>query len=510
MAPAQGTKDTKSLSRKSNITGKLTSEEPLSYDKGEMYNSSKTRVGPTSGHSDTLVPSKSLGSGRGDTLVSDGSLQIDPKPVDQAKEQEELYFENLKEQTQSAIRYIHDHGKVFQELGYNIKKIDKMHLEINSLKEAISREPSNTEYQNLFQDNFRAIVEMADDLKDFLSIDYDLEARKDTERKERIEKLLEKLPRNNGDRPTLSNLSSKQWWTLFNDAQQTNDPELFYERQDPGYRQGMIEFFNRVLIPAQNREQKYMSYNDYTEMHKIATEFLPNDKRDQMRWRGGIDELTTAYTRYNITPAKNTEILYERFKSFQEMRNEHINDLPLFQNWQSEEEEYIEEVVHSIRQSSPRAITIGWVRHDYKPTAIDPSDQFYAAELGSTIMIPSYLKDEGPRHVDSVLKLYYQGRETPGQTEYQRLRAIAETIRKLHVMHPKYDGNSRTNIFGLMNKWLIEEGFSPTILPNGKGVFYGVKTLDGLVEDMVIGMHSFMREVKQNKENTVSAIETTH
>jgi len=117
-------------------------------------------------------------------------------------------------------------------------------------------------------------------------------------------------------------------------------------------------------------------------------------------------------------------------------------------------------------------------------------------------MIPSYLKDEGQKHVNSILESYYQGREKPSQTDYQRLREIARTIRALHVIHTKYDANSRTNIFGLMNKWLIEEVFSPTILPYGKGVFYGEKTIDGLVEDMLIGMHLFMREVEKDQENT--------
>jgi len=434
----------------------------------------------------------------------------------------QIEFENLesqKKQAQLATDYINNHKEAFEELGYNIKKLNKMQLEDNSLREAFSREPDNTKYRDLFVDNFRAIIEMADHLKDFLNIDHHLVSKRDAERKERIEKLLEGLP-NKGDRPTLSDLPREQWWRLFIDrsrhseAEKKDDPGmLFDDDQSPGYKQCMMELFDTMLISAQNCEQKYMNYDDYTSIHNIAIKFDSsfNGKRDEMYQMGGIDKLTEEYTRYRIDPAENVEILHERIKAFQEMRNECINGLPLFQNWQSEEEEYIEHVVHSIGQSSPRAITIGWVRHDYKPTALEQSKQFYAAERGHTIMIPSYRKQDGPRHVNSVLTLYYQGRETrEDQTEYQRLTAIAETIRRLHVMHPKRDGNGRINMSGLMNKWLIEEGFSPAILPNDPEVFIGLKTLDGLVEDMVSGMHLFMGEVEQNKKNTVSAIETTH
>jgi len=425
--------------------------------------------------------------------------------------QENLYFEDLKQQTQSAINSINNHKEVFQELGYNIKQLNQMHLEINSLKDAISREPDNTEHKNLFQENFRAIVEMADDLNDFLSIDHDLEDKRDKGRKERIKRSLEELPRNKDDRPILSDLPRKQQWKMYvgapmhKKAQQISDPGLFLDlHKGPeyqGYKQSMMKLFDNVLVPAQNSGQKDMNYDDLTRMYDLATEFLPNDQRDQMRRMGGIDEASNAYTRYFIAKEENTEMLYERFRLFQELQKDHFCGLPLFQNWPSEQK-YIEQIVNDIRESPSKAITVGWVRHDYKPTALEPSLQSYAAEPGNTIMIPSYRKSEGPRYVNSILSAYYQGREKSGQTEYDRLTEIARTIRALFIMHPKYDGNGRTIMFGLMNKFLIEEGFSPTILPNANKVNL---TLDGLVEDMLIGMHSFMRAVKENKETSVNA-----
>jgi hypothetical protein len=209
---------------------------------------------------------------------------------------------------------------------------------------------------------------------------------------------------------------------------------------------------------------------------------------------GGIGESADSYTFHCITMKENAEMLDHRLRVFRELQKDCINGLPLFQHWQSEKES-IEQIVDDIKQSPPKAITVGWMRHDYKPIGSEPHIQLYPSEPGHTIMIPSYRKSEGPEHVDSVLRSYYQGRKRPSQTEYERLTEIARTIRTLFIMHPKSDGNGRTITFGLLNKFLIEEGFSPTILPTAKVC----RTLDGLVEDMVIGMHSFMREVQQNQ-----------
>ncbi len=67
-------------------------------------------------------------------------------------------------------------------------------------------------------------------------------------------------------------------------------------------------------------------------------------------------------------------------------------------------------------------------------------------------------------------------------------------------MRPKVGGNEQTHTF-LLNKWLVEEGFSSTILPNGLKVFEGAKTIDGIVKDMVEGMHSFKNEVDKSSKS---------
>ena len=285
---------------------------------------------------------------------------------------------------------------------------------------------------------------------------------------------------------------------MHEEAQKLSDPGRFFDKdRSPGYQKGMIKLFEKVLVPAQYRGQDDMNYNDYNEIHEIPVKYAPNEKKAKMRKNGGISG--DGYNFYGLSPMKEEEI-QERLTALQEMREERINELPLFQNWQSLKEKFLEEIARKIVQSSdPPAITVGWVRHNYTETN-KRCDQYYGAMPGFIIMLPAYLKEEGPKNVNTVLKRYYQDRGEQNQTEYQRLREIARTVRALHIMHPKYDGNGRTHIFGLMNKWLIEEGFCPAILPNGARVFGGIKTLDGLVEDMLVGMHSFIKEVEEDQK----------
>ncbi len=407
-----------------------------------------------------------------------------------------------------------DHKKAFQKLGYNFERFKKIQSEASSLKSGLLENcnKEDEDYkakQKKFEECCKSISKMHGDLTEFLNMNTDLELKKVSERKERIEKLLEELPQ---VRPTLSDLPREQWWNLYIDAPmheealKHSDPGYFFDQDEsPGYQQSMINLFEKVLVPAKNGSQKDMNYDEYTEIHKIVTECVPSYVQKMvMRISSGIRENDNMFVYYGLKPIESSEI-QERLTALIEMREERINGLPLFRNWQSLEEDFVEQITQKIVQSPPQAITVGWVRHDYTQTRLY-GEPFYGAEPGFTIMIPAYREEEGRRHVNTILESYYQGRERPNQNEYQRLREIARTVRALHVMHPKADGNGRTHIFGLMNKWLIEEGFTPAILPNGPEIFGGSKTLDGLVEDMLNGMHLFGKAVGQNRKKIWESI----
>jgi len=223
--------------------------------------------------------------------------------------------------------YILQHQEAFQELGYNIMRFQKIHSELQGIIGGDRDEPDgiNPGHAKLFVDNSNAIFKMNRDLSDYLSIDdrSKLDEKLDGKRKRRIDDLLERLPRNKEDRPTLSDLSRRRWWKLYintplhEKAQQSSDPGGFCDVQDPGYEKSMLELFETKLVPAKGPGQERMNDDSYRGMHEIATKYLSNDERDRMRIRGGIDN--KRYTRYKIISKDGKGILYERIRAFQEM-----------------------------------------------------------------------------------------------------------------------------------------------------------------------------------------------
>jgi hypothetical protein len=220
-----------------------------------------------------------------------------------------------------------------------------------------------------------------------------------------------------------------------------------------------------------------------------------------MRQSGGI-EVSRPYrevlgSRYGLANVGD-EGMYERLAALQELQEERINGLPLLQNWKSTKHDS-KDRIEDLYRHGPCAIAVSWVDQTCKVYESAYSCS-YKIGNGEIEIIMNYQKGDAPRHVNAILARYYQARARPDRDERQKLTDIAQTVRALHVMHPKGDGNGRTHIFGLMNKWLIEEGFPPAILPNGPGVFGGLKTLDGLVEDMLEGMHAFVNAVEESRK----------
>src|SRR5262249_3978546 len=68
--------------------------------------------------------------------------------------------------------------------------------------------------------------------------------------------------------------------------------------------------------------------------------------------------------------------------------------------------------------------------------------------------------------VSLLTKEYYLELAKCGDDKELKLKAIASYIQKLEVLHPFEDANCRTFVILLLNKLLIENGFSSVILIN--------------------------------------------
>src|SRR5260370_23703170 len=243
-----------------------------------------------------------------------------------------------------------------------------------------------------------------------------------------------------------------------------------------------------------------MDYEEYTKCHRLATEHLPEDKRQHMCQENSLVRLPTndMPTYHVLLPPKNVREREERDAALEEMRKERINGLPLLQDWPPNVEplQASDGFYPEILSQLPRGIVIG-----QKIADLFVIDKERGITLGkdSTLMLPLSSRDEGRGLVDAILASYYDGRKIPGQTKYQRLIEISKTIRQLNMVHQKRDGMGRLHYFGILNKFLQEEGFPPTILPNRPTGWGGEKTLDETAKGILDGMYTFIRKANRTQ-----------
>ena len=102
-------------------------------------------------------------------------------------------------------------------------------------------------------------------------------------------------------------------------------------------------------------------------------------------------------------------------------------------------------------------------------------------------IVAKYIKDIQPNYTK---KRYEEDLQAAGEDETKKLEAIARFCRALEVLHAFPDGNQRTIAFIFLNKLLLMNGFSPTILPNPY-CFDGGYMVSEIVMDIKRGMDIF-------------------
>ncbi len=303
------------------------------------------------------------------------------------------------------------------------------------------------------------------------------------ERIKQINNLLNQLPT---ELPTLCDLPRKEWWRLFidhrhhEDANQRADPGEFYDTDEsPGYYQSMMELFDRKLATAtkQKSEQRRISYEDYTELHNLATKYAPSDEREAMHGSNGIDRPWGPAVFWHEKFPEDGPEREEAFATFGEISREFIDGLPLFQ-YSSHTGLYPQMPTKLQAKLQGQGIMVGTLTLIPEFPNLDREMKKVALERKKEMTVwPLYKVSEGPQIIDTILKSYYDGKERPDQTRDERLGEIARVIRNIAIIHQKCDGNGRCTIYGLMNIFLAEEGFCPAILPEQQNIFGGRKMI---------------------------------
>jgi hypothetical protein len=106
--------------------------------------------------------------------------------------------------------------------------------------------------------------------------------------------------------------------------------------------------------------------------------------------------------------------------------------------------------------------------------------------------IDSHTKDADltKNTLNQLIECYHREIDESMDSPNEKLRAIVKLCRAIEIYHVFFDGNQRTIAFALMNKLLIENGFSPYI-PEEPDMFDGYYGIDELVDRVINGMDTF-------------------
>ncbi len=128
----------------------------------------------------------------------------------------------------------------------------------------------------------------------------------------------------------------------------------------------------------------------------------------------------------------------------------------------------------------PHAAGSGSLQEDERAARALISVDFYRPDSPAVMVGIRYGQDEAPALADAALNEYYVQIGEAGD-DAARLRAIARLIRRLHVMHLFTDANGRLNVYLLLHRMLLENGFRPVIHPDLSSMFNGGWSLDRIV-----------------------------
>ncbi|WP_406178170.1 hypothetical protein [Streptomyces sp. NBC_00996] len=252
---------------------------------------------------------------------------------------------------------------------------------------------------------------------------------------------IHRIPRQGTTGARLSDvLPEREWWRVFLDpadhanAQAVNphDPGSYYDNQrSPGFRAGMVNAYRFAL------EDPHLVLNadTYSNLHRLITSHL--------------------YTRPVRTgdPSRPTQFPLGADRMSDDTAALRVDGRRLLITWS----EYHADDFGASSETRNALAVLGIPRHWGN---------------ASSIITIAYKLREWSDLIDSVFSEYRSDiRNAP--TPDERLAAIARTITKLHILHPFTDANGRLNIYLVLPKLLLDNGFKPVIPTGSYNLFNG-------------------------------------
>lgn len=225
----------------------------------------------------------------------------------------------------------------------------------------------------------------------------------------------------------------------FAQARKLPYPGRMYDRdKSPGYKKNM-EYAIREVLSRKNLGKK-VDYDEYVRLHDLVTERLRGDGVRYTTTRASIRTPSSAdaATSFPISDWDD-----EAHMPAEDLMRETIDGMPMVRLF-----ERGTKLRNSDNSPENRSVTL------FDSMQGGGDDSFRVR----------YSEEEGIGYVKSILARYYHevgGAEDPDT----KLSAIVKAIRALHVTHPFKDANGRLHMNIMLNKFLLEQSFNPTILP---------------------------------------------
>lgn len=289
----------------------------------------------------------------------------------------------------------------------------------------------------------------------------------------------------------VTDLPDDQLWRMyinpkdFREAEESKDPGGLYDRdKSPGFRAGMLRALRQELSFAGGHLGRRVDFAEYTRLHDLVSEGLRS---------GQMGEMDTRETTRGLSAGENAYLAEGRTYTERD-----ADEIPR---------------TASVIPLPPVNFPINdWSRDD-TPLAPDLLAESIAGTpmVGNGALNSSVVKsaggridvnygiDRGPVLTQQIFDRYYT-EVGAAETADDKLRAIVKAVRAVHVTHAFRDANGRLNVNILLNKFLLEQGFDPAILPReGLGIFGGGFSVDQLVEQVREGSTAFRRLAEPKK-----------
>ncbi|MBB6734387.1 hypothetical protein [Cohnella zeiphila] len=322
-------------------------------------------------------------------------------------------------------------------------------------------------------------------------------SREDAIAKSQLKMLMVSL--DEGEKPEngLAHLPKEDWWKLFidrdlhnaNDSDKTNALRFDMD-SSPGFYDAMMIGLENFVAPASSEYPTSLTSKEYMDMHQAVTKGtliksheqegkyipIPNDKSGSTSGRGG--------TSFGMTKVEDSLPNIKAFKSLAEdgivgLNPHHNRPLREAEDGDSSHTRFLREAskISSQTSTTPR-------------TELTAFDKNTLSTKYDKSQMEDLLTKTLNRYDEEIKGIKENDKLEQGEVEEQKLYAIAGVIRELHVSHFFTDANGRLNTFLLLNRFLIEEGFSPVIMDD-TSMFGGGFSIGQLVGQLKRGMNNF-------------------